>query len=245
MNNRKCEKCGEYIPFWVTIDGKKHCLKNRIFCLLCSPFGKHNTRNLSKPFVVVNGKEQPKSSVNQSRARRRIKQKCVEYLGGKCCLCGYDKCNSALEFHHNDPKGKESDPAKVIYQWNWEKIVEEISKCMLVCSNCHREIHYGLHKTEELERLEKPTLKLQCVFCKKEYETKNKEQIYCSQSCSQLSNRKVKRPTMEELKKMIWEIPTVKISKIFGVSDKAIEKWCRAYKIEKPPRGYWRKRRIV
>ncbi|HEY9800809.1 MAG TPA: hypothetical protein V6D25_10660 [Leptolyngbyaceae cyanobacterium] len=53
--------------------------------------------------------------------------------------------------------------------------------------------------------------------------------------------RKVVRPSKEELEKLVWEKPTAQISKDFGVSDKAVEKWCRTYGIDKPPRGYWAK----
>jgi hypothetical protein len=58
---------------------------------------------------------------------------------------------------------------------------------------------------------------------------------------SRLKSRKVDRPSKEELKKMLWEMPTVQLAKKFGVSDKAIEKWAKAYNLEKPPRGYWEK----
>lgn len=54
--------------------------------------------------------------------------------------------------------------------------------------------------------------------------------------------RKVTRPTKEDLHKLLWEIPTQKIAAQFGVSDKAIEKWAKHYKIDKPPRGYWAKK---
>ena len=54
--------------------------------------------------------------------------------------------------------------------------------------------------------------------------------------------RKVERPSQEELRKMVWEKPTTHIAKELDVSDKAVEKWCKAYGIEKPPRGYWAKR---
>jgi hypothetical protein len=53
--------------------------------------------------------------------------------------------------------------------------------------------------------------------------------------------RKVIRPSKEELEKLVWEKPTVQIGKDLGVSDKAVEKWCRAYGIDKPSRGYWAK----
>lgn len=53
--------------------------------------------------------------------------------------------------------------------------------------------------------------------------------------------RKVERPSKEELFKLVWEMPTIKLAEKFGVSDKAIGKWCKSYGIDKPPRGYWRK----
>ncbi len=42
-----------------------------------------------------------------------------------------------------------------------------------------------------------------------------------------------------EMTQMVWEMPTTKIAQIYGVSDKAIEKFCKKHGIEKPPRGYW------
>jgi hypothetical protein len=58
---------------------------------------------------------------------------------------------------------------------------------------------------------------------------------------ARINTRKVLRPSKEELEKLLWEKPTSQIAKDFGLSDKAIEKWCKAYGIEKPPRGYWAK----
>ncbi len=55
------------------------------------------------------------------------------------------------------------------------------------------------------------------------------------------SSRKVTRPTREELSALVWKVPVVQIAKELGVSDKAVEKWCKQYVISKPPRGYWAK----
>ena len=62
---------------------------------------------------------------------------------------------------------------------------------------------------------------------------------------SYLKARKVERPSKEDLQKLVWEKPTIHIAKDFGVSDKAIEKWCKAYGIQKPPRGYWAKQQSI
>lgn len=51
------------------------------------------------------------------------------------------------------------------------------------------------------------------------------------------------KPSKEELEKLVWSIPTIEIAKCFGVSDKAINKWCKSYNINKPGRGYWTKQK--
>ena len=76
--------------------------------------------------------------------RRKVKELLVNYKGGKCEICGYDKCLGALDFHHLDPNEKEfSISSSNIYK-NIDKLKEEVDKCILVCANCHREIHYSV-----------------------------------------------------------------------------------------------------
>ena len=65
--------------------------------------------------------------------------------GGKCVICQYSKCLSALEFHHTNPEKKEFGISYMVSRFSIEKMLEEIKKCILVCANCHREIHAGLH----------------------------------------------------------------------------------------------------
>ena len=71
--------------------------------------------------------------------RIRVKKKLVEYKGGKCEKCGYDKCVDALEFHHKEPKEKDFKISGK--SWSYERLKKESDKCILVCSNCHKEIH--------------------------------------------------------------------------------------------------------
>ena len=68
----------------------------------------------------------------------------VEYLGNKCNLCGYNKCFAALEFHHKDGQKKDFGLASRGLTRSWETIKRELEKCVLVCSNCHKEIHNGV-----------------------------------------------------------------------------------------------------
>lgn len=85
--------------------------------------------------------ERKKSSVQKVIIwRRKAKQKLVEYKGGKCKRCGYDKCIDALEFHHLDSNTKDFTISGK--SWSFEKLKKEADKCILVCSNCHKEIHF-------------------------------------------------------------------------------------------------------
>lgn len=83
-----------------------------------------------------------------AKRRKRVKEKLVEYKGGKCEICGYDKCVSALEFHHLDPTKKDFGIGNKGNTMKFNRIKEEADKCMLVCSNCHREIHFALDNSE-------------------------------------------------------------------------------------------------
>ncbi len=80
------------------------------------------------------------------KRRYKIKEKSVEYKGGKCEICGYDKCIDALEFHHKNPKEKDFGIGYKGYTRKWDIVKEELDKCILVCANCHREIHSQEHK---------------------------------------------------------------------------------------------------
>jgi hypothetical protein len=71
------------------------------------------------------------------------KLKSIEYKGGKCSSCGYNKCPNVLEFHHRDPTQKEFE-GKELRQMSWDKVIKELDKCDLLCSNCHRERHYEI-----------------------------------------------------------------------------------------------------
>ena len=77
--------------------------------------------------------------------RKRLKIRAVEYLGGKCQRCGYNKSIAALDFHHKDQIEKDFGISDEGITRSWETIRVELDKCMLVCANCHREIHEELN----------------------------------------------------------------------------------------------------
>ena len=60
-----------------------------------------------------------------------------------CSKCGYDRCKSAIDFHHLEPSEKEYNPSS-IRRRDSSVIRKELMKCIILCSNCHRELHARL-----------------------------------------------------------------------------------------------------
>jgi hypothetical protein len=169
-----CEICKKNIPNHAFIDGKKRTLTTRKYCLECSPFGKHNTKKITsesltdKRYCKLCENFLPKEAfglykrkeVNSYRTfpyckkcdsnrvnllQKEIKEKAVEYKGGKCEYCGYNKCLGSLHFHHKDPKEKDFGISQY-KKLDYDKLKKELDKCILVCANCHGEIHEKIKK---------------------------------------------------------------------------------------------------
>jgi len=90
--------------------------------------------------LSTNFKNQNYSS-QQSRGIER-KRKLIDLAGGQCCDCGYNKNLAALEFHHLNPAEKNFGiDLRKCSNLQWDKLVDEVKKCVLICANCHRERH--------------------------------------------------------------------------------------------------------
>ena len=126
-----CKKCGNSFPISIVIDNKQRNLCKRKYCLECSPFGQHNTKPLhlrepdknpdrvciicKREYKYFKNKGHSKLYCNSCRNANKkfiVKSKMVEYKGGKCCKCGYNKNIKALQFHHLDENKKEFDLAR-------------------------------------------------------------------------------------------------------------------------------------
>ncbi len=79
-----------------------------------------------------------------AKRRRKIKLLAIAYKGGKCQVCGYDTYPGALDLHHLNSSTKSFGIGDKGYTRSWEKIKQELDKCILVCANCHREIEAGI-----------------------------------------------------------------------------------------------------
>ena len=83
------------------------------------------------------------------RIRKSHRDSVLEHAGGKCQRCGYDTCSQALEFHHIDPDTKKFG-IKDGNTRSLKSMLEEAEKCVLLCANCHRELHYGIWNIKEI-----------------------------------------------------------------------------------------------
>jgi len=78
------------------------------------------------------------------KRRKKIRQMSIEYKGGHCENCGYNRCPEALEFHHLNHSEKDFGISDKGYTRSWERTKSELDKCLLLCANCHREVHSEL-----------------------------------------------------------------------------------------------------
>lgn len=190
--------------------------------------------------------------------RQKQKENIIYVMGGKCACCGYNRCNRALELHHLNPAEKEFTFAQNTNR-AWSYVVKELPKTIMVCSNCHREIHDGLIKNESLvsnfneekalevtEQIEKSkTAKINyCVDCGKPIDKKATRCVDCykiyqqSVKLSQNLNIEgeaeiIKRPSAEELVAILKENNGnfSAVGRLFGLSGNAIVKWCQKYNL--------------
>ncbi len=87
----------------------------------------------------------------QAQQARGLERKIslIQILGGKCSVCGYKNNSSALHLHHSNPNEKTFGlDLRSLSNRKQSVIDEEISKCILICSNCHAELHNPQHNLE-------------------------------------------------------------------------------------------------
>ena len=138
-----------------------------------------------------------RSAAVQKR-RNKTKEILIEYKGGKCEICGYDKNYSALEFHHLDPNEKDFTISKK--NSSWENIKKELDKCILVCANCHREIHNPESTQETLQT----------------YVNKHKDNLDIKK---QKSKKRVNTPSINEIECKYKELKNyAEVAKFFNIS---------------------------
>lgn len=159
----------------------------------------------------------------------------IKLKGGKCEKCGYDKNIAALELHHLSPKDKSFQlDGRHLSNTAKEKIVEEAEKCILLCSNCHKELHHPIYDKDNvpnlLEEMESKHITLNhevkksvCKHCGREFKYVCGK-IYCSSECRN-ADLNEKYPSYEELAQKYKEVNSwEKVAKYFGITRRIIQR---------------------
>lgn len=245
-----CKKCSQVFPNHIIIGEKNRNVSRRHYCLDCSPFGLHNTRQIH--LLPKRRHKYNHAHDYQTDLRRNKKKKLVELLGGGCYICGYNRVMKALDFHHLNAEDKEFNISSTfLTQKAWDTILLELVKTMCVCRNCHAEIHEGLHAEKIAEwtayidihkeeilnvgrsmfaRPIKTLFTRGCAYCGKVFTTSEEQTKFCSTDCGHKSQRKVQRPSEEQLKDLLTKHSYCAVARMWGVSDNTIRKWLKTSK---------------
>lgn len=170
------------------------------------------------------------SSENVKRWRKNFKQKVVKAMGGRCCVCGYNRYIGNLTLHHIDPSQKERSISDFLSRpRKWEIVVDELKKCTMVCLNCHNELHAGITKLPENPPMFDSNSNIDeemrsemdvCPVCGK---PKSKQLITCSRSCAAKKKMVIAWDKID-LPKLLQTKAIVRIAEELGCSDMAVRK---------------------
>lgn len=138
MDSKECTKCGHSLPLssFSKDKGKKDGLYS--YCKQCSK----NVRRKAYLKSCENPEQVKISNLRQNETRRKNKRLAVEYMGDECLDCKQQFPDSVYDFHHKDTSSKEINPSVVLKLKDMGKIMKELNKCVLLCSNCHRIRHF-------------------------------------------------------------------------------------------------------
>jgi hypothetical protein len=122
-------------------------MKQIINCSICGNSLKGKQTLFCSTFCKNKGHQSYQSQKDRGQNR---KKEIIKDFGGKCSICGYKKNLSALTFHHKDPKRKEFKlDIRSLSNRKLDNITQELSKCILVCHNCHSELHHPEYNLEQ------------------------------------------------------------------------------------------------
>ena len=181
-----------------------------------------------------------KSSEAVKEWRRNIKQKLIVCMGSKCQICNYNKSQNALEFHHINPDEKDFSISSVrANPKNWNTIVRELKKCILLCSNCHKEVHEGItniptiYQVFDESLLQKDNNKhllkqTKTTFCPVCNNVKENHLQTCSKTCAAKKTSKVDWTQVDLIDLIeVQKLSKIKIAEMLGCSDAAVGKHYR------------------
>ena len=164
----------------------------------------------------------------------RRKLKLVLALGGGCQICGYNKNLGSLAFHHVKAEEKEfSLSGRELANRSWKLILAEVEKCVLLCHNCHGEMHWPDMNLPDLdsdsaslpELVPRSVTSYFCMDCGASLKKKAKRCL----TCNGRAQEKIKWPPISELRRMVSETSYRGAGRALGVSDNAVRKRLQKY----------------
>lgn len=177
-----------------------------------------------------------------SEGRRLLKLKAIEYKGGKCEMCGYNKYPQAMVFHHLNPEEKDFGISNSNTR-KFEKVKPELDKCILLCANCHLETHAKIEEQKRLDTIKEineqkrklnPSIEKNCFQCQLSivvFASQNAEKNFCSRVCRDEYFNNNGWPSDQELIDMKEKMSVKEIEAKIGKSWRSIYK--RLSKINK------------
>lgn len=164
-NKKECGDCHKYLPIAFFNKARNHytsrckdCISIYLKKYRSNEAIKTKIREYQKNYKLIpenrkkinkrlrNWKKTEKGRATSNRLRKawtlKEKKKAIQYKGGGCTVCGYNKCEAALDFHHTTPELK----IKIKDHLSFINQKAELDKCVLLCCRCHRELHSGLIK---------------------------------------------------------------------------------------------------
>lgn len=239
MCNLKCAKCNQIKNESEFNKKPKSKTGHHSWCKNCA------NQNAKDWYQKNKNKENVSERIyGYNKKKKHLLQTAVKNLKSTlgCSLCN-EKEPICLDFHHKDGQ-KDKNISQFVGMKAVKSLINEITKCVCVCSNCHRKIHGKILECPESTLSSEFVAAFFEEFLQKTRTTKTKAKKQKKDRQSDRTNqRKVVWPERALLEKMVWEMPTTHIAKKYGVSDKAIANWCKKYAINKPPLGYWSKKK--
>lgn len=179
--------------------------------------------------------------------RATTKQRILNSLGDRCQICGYNKSPAALDLHHVDPTKKDTTIGKYLaHPVSWNTLITEVRKCVLLCANCHRELHAGCATLpDNYQRFDESYADYQankriarqnaidekktpCPVCG---ELKYGWQVTCSRKCAAKHHTKIDWGSFD-LEALLRSNPVYKAADIIGVSDAGLKKHLQKHRPE-------------
>lgn len=141
-------------------------------------------------------------------------------------------------FHHRHvasiSAGRWIETREIVHHDNEDRKDNRPENLELMSNNEHMRLHHGLTR--------KDPEPITCPVCNKSFVPPSLRSKHCSIGCTRTASRKFEIDA-EILRDLVWSMPTTKVVKMLGVSDVAVTRRCKVLGIDKPPRGYWAKKR--